>query len=53
MFILFNCSFNKEEKLIEKETLYSENVANAKLNYFFDLQQNNSKDNEEEDENNF
>lgn len=43
---------NKEEKLIEKETLYSENVANAKLNYFFDLQQNNSKDNEEEDENN-
>ena len=41
---------NKEEKIIEKETLYNEEVANAKFNYFFDLQKNNSKDNEEEDE---
>lgn len=41
-------SSNKEEKVIEKETLYNEEVANAKFNYFFDLQKNNSNENEEE-----
>lgn len=41
-------SLNKEENLIKKETLYNEEVANAKFNYFFDLQKSNSKDSEEE-----
>lgn len=43
-------SLNKEEKVIGKETLSNEEVANAKFNYFFDLQKSDSKDNEEEDE---
>lgn len=43
-------SLNKEDKVIEKETLYNEEVANAKFNYFFELQKNDSNENEEGNE---
>lgn len=43
-------SLNKEDKVIEKETLYNEEIANAKFNYFFDTQSKNNK-NVEENEN--
>lgn len=45
---LINSSNNKDEKLIEKEVMYNEEVANAKFNYFLDMQCKNNNEQENE-----
>lgn len=42
-------SLNKEEKIINKKVLYNEEMANAKFNYFFDIQTKKNKHSEEEE----
>lgn len=39
---------NKDEKLIEKEIMYNEEISNAKFNYFLDMQYKNNNEQENE-----